>query len=382
MNALRVMWKDTRMVVLTALSAALYAAILIPFTMFTIIPGVTGLRPANAIPIVCGILFGPAGAWGSAFGNLIGDFFFGLGPGSLFGMVGNFLYGFIPYAFWRAMFGNAEPDPRKTSHWVGLLFICVVASAACAFTIAWGIEAVIEGVPFAILGTIIFFNNLLMAVVLSPPLLFALLPRVKKWGLLYTAILPADDVKRPRFAWLGLALLTVGSIAGLVGGTGAGRIVYKQPQGIPYIIKALASKPVQDEKVKLPGRALEKTQLGGKRAGSQGVGASVVTGLPRRTGKKTSNVKEGDAAVPSSVFLSGMTIRVGPLAKGILLCLLLLLVLLDTKTRSNTWVWLAVIQAGTLFMLGDVSFILGPRGVFGLSLLPMLALVFLGMLLL
>src|SRR5262245_14812125 len=96
------MWSNTRMVVLTATCAGLYAAILIPFKVVQIIPGVTEIRPANAIPIVCSLLFGPAGAWGAAFGNLIGDFFGGLGPGDLFGFAGNLLYGLIPYAVWEA----------------------------------------------------------------------------------------------------------------------------------------------------------------------------------------------------------------------------------------------------------------------------------------
>jgi len=50
-----------------------------------LIPGVTELRPANAIPVVCSFLFGPAAAWGSAIGNMIGDFFGGVGPGDIFG---------------------------------------------------------------------------------------------------------------------------------------------------------------------------------------------------------------------------------------------------------------------------------------------------------
>jgi energy-coupling factor transport system substrate-specific component len=49
---------------------------------------------------VFSILFGPAAAWGSAFGNLIGDFFGTLGLGSIFGFVGNFLYAYIPYRLW------------------------------------------------------------------------------------------------------------------------------------------------------------------------------------------------------------------------------------------------------------------------------------------
>ena len=56
------MWKHTKMVVLVALSAAIYAAVLIPFKGFTLIPGITEFRPANVFPVVFGLLFGPAGA--------------------------------------------------------------------------------------------------------------------------------------------------------------------------------------------------------------------------------------------------------------------------------------------------------------------------------
>ena len=52
------------MVVLTAMCASFYAAVLIPFMVVPIIPGVTHFRPANALPVVCSFLFGPAAAWG------------------------------------------------------------------------------------------------------------------------------------------------------------------------------------------------------------------------------------------------------------------------------------------------------------------------------
>src|SRR3712207_8472997 len=73
MKEIFTMWRHTQMVVLVALSAAIYAAVLIPFKGFTIIPGFTEVRPANVFPFVFGLLFGPAGAWGAAVGNLIGD---------------------------------------------------------------------------------------------------------------------------------------------------------------------------------------------------------------------------------------------------------------------------------------------------------------------
>jgi energy-coupling factor transport system substrate-specific component len=113
------MWRNTRMVVLTAICASLYGAILIPFKVAPIIPGVTELRPANALPVVCSFLFGPAGAWGAAFGNLIGDFFGGLGPGDLFGFAGNLLFGLVPYSVWQAV-TDAPPVPSRRVGWCAL----------------------------------------------------------------------------------------------------------------------------------------------------------------------------------------------------------------------------------------------------------------------
>jgi hypothetical protein len=104
-----VMWREPRMVVLSAVCAAIYVAALLPFKFLVIFPGLAEVRPAAALPVVFSFLFGPAGAWGSAFGNVIADVMGGMfGPGSLFGFVGNFLYGYLPYKLWRALFRQAE----------------------------------------------------------------------------------------------------------------------------------------------------------------------------------------------------------------------------------------------------------------------------------
>src|SRR4030066_2341385 len=95
------MWRHTKMVVLVALTAAVYAAILIPLKGIPLVPGFTEIRPANVVPVVFSLLFGPAGAWGAAFGNLIGDFFGTLGLGSIFGFWGNFLAAYLPYKVWQ-----------------------------------------------------------------------------------------------------------------------------------------------------------------------------------------------------------------------------------------------------------------------------------------
>jgi energy-coupling factor transport system substrate-specific component len=211
MRELVSMWRNTRMVVLTAMSASLYAAILIPFKVLPVIPGVTEFRPANAVPVVCSFLFGPAGAWGSAIGNVIGDFFGGIGPGSLFGFAGNFLYGFIPYKAWEAL-SEHEPLPRSARGWVALLLVIALASGACALVIGWGLN-LLGFVPFALLANIILVNNFAVAAVLTPVLLFALYPRVRRARLRYVDIMQQERGRRHGGQLVGL-MLVVASVAG------------------------------------------------------------------------------------------------------------------------------------------------------------------------
>lgn len=211
------MWRNTRMVVLTAMTASLYAAILIPFKVLPLIPGVTEFRPANAVPVVCSFLFGPAAAWGAAIGNVIGDFFGGMGPGDLFGFAGNFLYGLIPYKAWRAL-TDADPLPRSLPHWIGFFGVVVLAAGACAVTIGWGLN-LLGFVPFSVLGNIIVVNNGAVAVILSPLLLATIYPRVKRARLRYEDIMPPTAPTRSRALRLfGLAIVIVAVVAGLVVG--------------------------------------------------------------------------------------------------------------------------------------------------------------------
>jgi energy-coupling factor transport system substrate-specific component len=204
------------MVVLTAMCAALYAAILIPFKIVPVIPGITEFRPANAVPVVCSFLFGPAAAWGAAFGNVIGDFFGGLGPGDLFGFVGNLLYGFVPYKFWEA-FTDRPPVPRGVRDSIGLAAVIVVAAALCATVIGWGLHW-IGFHPFQLLATIVLVNNLVVALTLGPLLLVVLYPRVARARLLYRDLL-APPAPRPRWQpLLGVLLVTAATLAAFAAG--------------------------------------------------------------------------------------------------------------------------------------------------------------------
>src|SRR5262245_61841157 len=147
------MWSNTRMVVLAAMSASLYGAILIPFKVVPLIPGIAEVRPANAVPIVCSFLFGPAAAWGAAIGNMIGESFGGFGPGDLFGFFGNLLYGAAPYRIWRAL-GGGTPIPASGLDWAKLALSIAGSAALCALVIGWGLNT-LGFVPFPVLGNVV-----------------------------------------------------------------------------------------------------------------------------------------------------------------------------------------------------------------------------------
>ena len=216
MNELGHMWRNTRMVVLTAMCASFYAAVLIPFMVVPLIPGVTHFRPANALPVVCSFLFGPAAAWGAAVGNLIGDFFAGLGPGDLFGFFGNLLYALAPYRLWRAL-GTGDPIPKTVGAWV--LFVAVVATAAslCASTVGFGLQ-LLGFVPFAVLANLVLVNNLVTALVLSPLLLGVLYPRVRRVRLLYGDVMGPRPTLSAGRRWLGATLVFAGALIAFGGG--------------------------------------------------------------------------------------------------------------------------------------------------------------------
>jgi energy-coupling factor transport system substrate-specific component len=214
-------WKYTKMVVLTAMTAAVYAAVMIPFKIATIVPGFTEIRPAVAIPIVFGLFFGPAGAWGAAMGNLIGDVFGGmLTIISIFGFVGNFFLGFLGYKLrekWGWLTAGEGMDMRSFTGYMQFFFIVLLSSAACATIIAWGMDA-FRIFPFAVFVSIVFLNNLIMPAVIGPFLFWLLNPRLERWDLIWTDIMDKKDRSVSRIPIVGGALISVGAIGGLVVG--------------------------------------------------------------------------------------------------------------------------------------------------------------------
>lgn len=216
MKAAITMWRNTRMIMLTALCAAIYGASLAVFkTAIPLIPGITEVRVANIFPTVFGLLFGPAGAWGTAFGNLIGDIFGTLGPGSFFGFFGNFLLGFVPYVLWRRLrplSSGDEPALRTVQQWIEYIVIAVISSAACATLISWGVD-LLGFVPFKVLSNIITINDSVGSWI-GGILLLLVFGRVKSMGLLWQDVMSAADIGKPVNIPIGVVLMLVGAVGG------------------------------------------------------------------------------------------------------------------------------------------------------------------------
>lgn len=175
-------WSKTKQIVIVAITAAVYAGTLIPFKPIQIIPGLTELRPASVVPVLFGILFGPAAAWGSAIGNLIADFFGMLSPASVFGFVANFLFSYIAFLLWRSFVRQSI-----VMNWnqIAIFVLCtIVASFVCACIVGLGVR-VFRLAPYKVIFVVVFVNNSLMAGILGPILMKLLYKRIEKTGLLY-----------------------------------------------------------------------------------------------------------------------------------------------------------------------------------------------------
>jgi energy-coupling factor transport system substrate-specific component len=243
MHELRLMWRNTRMVVLCAISAALYAAVLVPFKVVPLIPGVTELRPANAIPVVCSFLFGPAAAWGSAIGNMIGDFFGGVGPGDIFGFFGNLFYGYIPYKAWNIIAKGESPISRSPINIAKYVAVCLAASILCADLVGWG-DNILGLRPFSVLGNVIIFNNMVSALFLSPLILIGVYPRVHAGRMLYGDLMPEREVRSRSRQITGLALMIVGEAGAWVVGN-----LIATGYWIPSFLPASFAQPPYDKSI-------------------------------------------------------------------------------------------------------------------------------------
>ncbi|MCU0580450.1 MAG: QueT transporter family protein [Desulfobacterota bacterium] len=222
MKAIFSMWSNTRMIILTAVCAAVYAAALNAFkTALPLIPGITEVRVGNIFPVPVGLLFGPAGAWGAAIGNVIGDMLGGtLGPGSLGGFFGNFLAAYLPYSLWTTWvpfrLKSREWKAGNARCWLLYFLVAFISGGACAVVIAAVVDA-FGIVPYSILTKIIVVNNV-VAGWIGVTLLTTVFGFVRNTlHLFWPEVLEEEASEKPLLGTVGAWLVVLATLFGLVG---------------------------------------------------------------------------------------------------------------------------------------------------------------------
>jgi energy-coupling factor transport system substrate-specific component len=216
------MWKSTRMIVLTAIIAAIYATVYVALSPFSIrlIPNVLEVSWRSILPMMFGVLFGPAASWGCGIGNLVGDFVVGsFGPGVIFGFLLNFGVAYVGYALWSQFRGDSRVTISSDGFWqiAKYLTIGVIAASVGAVVLAWGLN-LLGIAPFQLVA-IGIFGTLVMGNWLGAILFFLLVDRIRSLGLTWTSIMRPNEIGEPISGNFGTILLIVGGLGGWVVGT-------------------------------------------------------------------------------------------------------------------------------------------------------------------
>jgi len=153
--------------------ALVFIGMAVPFKVMVLIEGFTEVRPVNAVPVVAGLLLGPAGAWGCAIGNLIADFFGTFSQASILGFAGNFIAAWLPYKLWHISGKRETPNVKTNKNIIKYIFIAAVASIATAILIACGLDILFK-MWLPRVFWIILFNDFGFPILFGLPLLIVL----------------------------------------------------------------------------------------------------------------------------------------------------------------------------------------------------------------
>lgn len=157
------------------LSAVIFFAVALPFrSLLNLIPGITEIRPANMIPPVLGLIWGPAAAFGISIGNLISDIVSG---SNLFicvtGFIANFFYAYLPYKLWysfKVMEDDVTPTLGSVKKIIKYVYVILIDSLVVTGVLSFIFETAGFS-PSSASYRLLFFNNFDFAVLLGVPVL-------------------------------------------------------------------------------------------------------------------------------------------------------------------------------------------------------------------
>lgn len=207
------------MIVLTAAVAALYASaeIVLQSAAIVIIPGVTAFEVSDVLTMLLGVLFGPAGAWGVAIGNVFGDLFTGgLGLGSGFGFLSSMAVAYVGFAMWRYFSQRWKfheyPTTRRLRPVLTYLACGIPAAGASAVVLAWGLE-LLGIAPYKIISDTLV-ANFIIGNWAGAILFFLIYDRFRSMNLTWDSIMSEADQGASKLFPLGALLVMVGSYVG------------------------------------------------------------------------------------------------------------------------------------------------------------------------
>ncbi len=161
--------KGLTWIVVTAL---FYVLVLVPFNQYHWEIAGIALRPAAVLPVVCGILWGPAAAWGLGLGNVTGDLFGSWSLMSIFGFLINFLYPYLAYRLWHRLMKDHEI--RRDPFCLGCFWaVTLVTTFFCMLLLAAS-GTIFFGRPFES-KFISYFGNSIFWAMIAGPILFRLM---------------------------------------------------------------------------------------------------------------------------------------------------------------------------------------------------------------
>ena len=172
------MKKDTKYKLKIVLGCALgFYALSMPFRWFFALNSVTEVRPASALPIVFGLIWGKWGALGAALGNLVADIQSGYSSGIVIaGFPMQFFYGFIPYLLWYHFPLKNEkkvsvPRMDSTAHVLKYIGINILNNALMSVEIGILMQVNNVGNLVSLDTFTTFTNNMVFTVVVGIPIL-------------------------------------------------------------------------------------------------------------------------------------------------------------------------------------------------------------------
>lgn len=180
MKELFSVFKDKKCLIRMFLSGILFMVIAAPFkSLMNLVPGVTEVRPANMIPPVLGLLWGPAAAWGTTIANAISDILISHSDFRVWfpGMIINFFFSYLPYKLWYSLQNNGKgstpPTMSSVSDILRFIYVCFIDSLVTTTLLALLFEN-LGFQTYASGSLLLFFNNFDFTIVLGIPAILLL----------------------------------------------------------------------------------------------------------------------------------------------------------------------------------------------------------------